>query len=453
MQNLQSFKRRRRISWMSEFSERTESLCDSTNLNTDEKRIYMSDPSKWVCVHVTKFEPIIDKDGNRCIPTTAMATDYDLARATVHVTLNKVVESHMGGNWDAASIVVLAPYTDVVSKNGNPQEASTDDTYFTPNPNKGLVLPNTARIVRGDPNAKKLWTITEEGATYKTDHYTPEEIEEILRLNDLDKQKYEKYLRGDISEIDINILLNNDEKAIKAYEKSKDKKAFLRGMLEEDRMSILNKLLRNAVVKKELEEMGYRYISSHEGDDISTEVAMAAIKMGISGCNCDKGHSCSIEHFLENKGCDILDLTNILKSKNNEEIVNALTSAQPRICTEIASSIINGKPLPDFYTEYKETFNMLTRLMRHQAEREPENRDELLARAERLENGGIKAYNLNLDITLRRQAEKMNKQAEAAINELKQNPEAFAKLQKNLQNGLNALALNGRSCKTAATNY
>ena len=58
---------------------------------------YMSDMNNWVMVHATKYMPRRLSDGSLAIPTTAMATNYDVPRATVHTTLNHIVDANSGG--------------------------------------------------------------------------------------------------------------------------------------------------------------------------------------------------------------------------------------------------------------------------------------------------------------------------------------------------------------------
>lgn len=184
----------------------------------------MSDTDNWVCVHATKYDPKCNSAGERYIETTATATNYRCPRATIHSTLNWVVANHGGGNWDDASIVVLIPYKDLVSKNVDPQQVSTFDTFFIPDPDKGLVLPDGTYIIRPDPNCNELFQIGENSAIYKTDHYTEDEIKDILSLNDRDKEEYEEYIKGDLPEYMIKRMLGNNERLLKAYEKTKNKK-------------------------------------------------------------------------------------------------------------------------------------------------------------------------------------------------------------------------------------
>ena len=193
----------------------------------DAMLAYVSDMKNWLCVHATNYMPRRDKDGQLSVQTTGMATEYKYPRATVHFTINQIVSSNMGGNWDATPIVVLAPYNDIVKKNTNPQMVASEDTFFIPNPDTGLILPENTHIIR--PNNDTLFQIGDKISTYKTDNFTDEETEMILSFVD----PYEREIYGKV---------------------------------------VLTKFLREIVVRMAMEKMGYRYVRSHE-DEISGVIA------------------------------------------------------------------------------------------------------------------------------------------------------------------------------------
>ena len=405
---------------MSDIKEKIEKLRNTISCGVDDEVEYMSKKSNWLCVHATKYEPKCNDDGNLYIETTAMATDNDLPRASVHVTLNQVVASHMGGNWDAASVVVLSPYNDVVDLNGKPQEVATEDTYFIPNPDTGLVLPKSTYIVRASKDNKELFEIGETCATYKTDNFTDEEVNEILSLNEMDKYEYNRLLSGEVYDSEVKWILGNDEKLIGLYNKSEDKQAFMRGVLEEDRFIILNKLLRNATVKMAMEKMDFKYVSAHE-DEASGIVASVAIKDGIRGNSGNKGHSCSVEAELEQQGCALYEISEKMKTKNVDDIYNTLTMSGG-VGKNVISCILKEKPFEDFYGVYRGVFDSYV-----------ERYAEYLDKPDELREAGIKGYNSHLDITLRRNADKMTKTINQSISDLKENPERYAELKKRLQ--------------------
>lgn len=208
----------------------------------------LSDPAKQCFVHATNYMPLQHKNGSFFIPSTAMATNFKIPRATVHATLNWIVSGHAGGSWDDSEIVILAPYNDVVAKNGNPVGFDPTDTYWSTNPDYGLVLPENAHIVR--PSNDVLFSIGEHESTYKRDNYTKEEIDIILDMMPKRmRREYEMYQNGDLEEWDIETELSKDERIKKLYDSSSDKRAFLRGLFEERRFNMLSQVLRDNVVR------------------------------------------------------------------------------------------------------------------------------------------------------------------------------------------------------------
>jgi len=401
----------------------------------DNKTEYMSDMDRWVCVHTTDYDPEQNSDGKLAIKTTAMATDYKMSRATVHVTLNQIVASNGGGNWDKASIVILAPYKDVVAVNGNPQEIATEDTYFIPDPDKGLVLPDSTYIVRGDPHSEKLFEIGEHEATYKTGNYTDEEVEAILTLNPGAKYEYEQYLDDDISDNTVDYLLGYDKKLVDIYKNSKDKKSFLKGILDEDRFAVLNRILRESVVRMSMKKMGYHYVNSHE-DETSGIVADVANAAGIKGQSGNKGHSLSLEAELEDTGCFLASMSDVLKGKNIDEIYEYLTESRNPMSAEIVKSILSDTPVPDAYKSYVKTFNDYVDnakdYISYRSFCTPAENERDLKHFEMMGRRGLRGYNARLDTVLRRQAKKMNGEYTAALKELKNNPKEYAELKTRL---------------------
>ena len=160
---------------MNDLQDKIKQLQEKINQRKISKVDYMANPANWVCVHATEYMPKVNKDGEMYIESTMMATNFEVPRTSVHVTLNHVVKSHSGGDWDGKPIVMLAPYNDLVGKNGNPQQIATEDTFFIPNPDTGLVLPPSTYIVQPGENNDKLFAIGKNMATYKTDNFTKDE--------------------------------------------------------------------------------------------------------------------------------------------------------------------------------------------------------------------------------------------------------------------------------------
>jgi hypothetical protein len=375
--------------------------------DTEEKEAeYMSDMENWLCVHATNYMPRRGKDGKLYIPTTGMATGYKYPRATVHMTLNQIVASHMSGNWDAQPIVVLMPYNDVVKKNGEPRMVATEDTFFIPNADTGLVLPDSAVIVR--PNNDTLFNIGDKVSTYKTDHFTDEEIETILSfVKPENRSEYEKYVNCDFSDKEVQSMLEYQDEIVKeTYKKSKDKRAFLRGLFEETRMVILTKFLREVVVRMTMEKMGYKYIYSHQ-DKISGAVYKTAYAKGLEATIDDKGHSTTLESELEDTGNMYLNIIEICETNDIEKIYEFCSFGSSG--SQLAIMISTDMPL-NVYQEYIEVVQRYL----HSCDN--------FKNADKLKKGGITAYNPNLDIVLRRNAASLSQHYARAMEKLRRNP-------------------------------
>ena len=418
-------------------SELTEKLEELPKFYGDDAVDYMSDMKNWVCVHVTKYEPKQNDNGELYIETTGMATGFKLPRGTIHFALNQIVGNNGGGNWDAASIVVLIPYKDVVRQNGNPLEVAAEDTYFAPSPDTGLLLPDNTYTVRPDPNSKELFVIGEHSATYKTDNYTDKEIEMILNLNSLDKEKYYEYLNGDISDSTVKTKLGYNKKLIELYEQTKDKKAFMRGLLEEDRFTILNHLLRDYVTQKAVEKMGYYFVYAHE-NAASGKIADVACDAGLKGNSGNKGHSNSVAYELEVHGIKLINSVKILKSKNVDEIYQHLTGYKKPLKEEIIDNILSDAPLPDIYNTFEAVYNdYVERYKAHYemgkdsyfiTDKVKKNWETFISQME----NGLKAYCPNLDTTIRRHAKRMQLEFTQALKELKKDEKVFTELKQRL---------------------
>ena len=423
---------------VSDFRDAVELINNKQQTVDEEANIsYMSDMSNWICVHATNYKPRRNKNGQLYIESTGMATGYEYPRATVHFTINQIVSGHMGGNWDAQPFVVLAPYNDLVKENTNPQELATEDTYFIPNPDTGLVLPSSTHIIK--PNNDTLFTIGETESTYKTDYFTDEEIETILSFVDpFQRAEYEKYDKCDFTEDEVESLLQWEDKLVKEnYKKSKDKHAFLHGLFEETRIVILTKFLREMVVRMAMEKMGTRYVLSHE-DEISRTVARVAMDNGIAGNSGNKGHSISLEHMFENKSYSYIRLIQMCQTMNIENIYNYFVDAFDYLqeCEiNIWNIFAKGKSF-DMYQVYEQEFLKYIDLKKsfieedkERAEKYPDKRiyeKKLQAKLEsvkKLESGGIAAYNPYLDTVLHRNAARLSQEYTKALEKLKQHPD------------------------------
>lgn len=390
---------------------------NSSNLSIAENM------DEWLCVHATNYMPRRDRNGNMYIPTTGMATGYKYARATVHFTLNQIVSSHMGGNWDASPIVVLAPYNDIVDKNGNPQMVASEDTFFIPNPDTGLVLPETTHIVK--PDNGRLFSVGEYVSTYKTDKFTDQEIETILSLvPTYTRQEYERYANAELQQYEMEALLRDDI-VKRGYDTAQDKRMFIHGLFEETRMIMLTNFLRMAVVRMAMEKMGYQYVYAHE-NVFSDTFANTAKAHGISATEGNKGHSDTLERTFELTGLDYLDLIHLCNTGDIGEIYDACVSKN------VPPQFIIGDAGIDVYQSYVDDVRKYIERIRSNVRIEKQSASHRIPEsqlqndlnlADMLERGGIRAYNPYLDITLRRNSARLNQEYTKAIEKLRQNPE------------------------------
>lgn len=233
----------------------------STEQDENDAQI-MSNSDNWCCVHATRYRPLKDKDGNMVITSLAMVTNGMMPRQTVNFALNHVVESHDSGNWDDCSYVVLCPYNKVVENNGNPAGLDLVDTFFSTDIDKGLTLPSKDVYFIEPMNEQEtgLYTIGENYATYKNGNFSADQIHTILsfmtskQLND-----FNRFMSGDLTKQEIDDNLRND-RVKHAYEISTDKKAFLRGIMQDKRDEMLAAFLRDNVVRIVMEKMGFKYV-------------------------------------------------------------------------------------------------------------------------------------------------------------------------------------------------
>jgi len=326
---------------------------------------YMSKMENWCAVHVTRYMPRINQNGVMYIPSTAMATNFESPRTTVHVTLNHIVASHAYGSWDDAPIVVLAPYSDVIKQNGNPAEVAGTDTYWSVDPDVGLVLPESAYVIKPD-NDGPLFKIDKHGATYKRDNYTTEEIAQIESLlNWRDSEDYEKYKSGDLSGDEIKDALCGDKRMKQMYDAAKDKKAFLRGLFEESRFDILSKYLREIVTQMVMQKIGFRYIEHiHDANEASHVIANAADAQNIPSNASNKGHSNSLYAIIEDQFDTIYRFLHdnvinqgLFDAPDLQTVYDVITKhgLNDAFAVSVVANIINDKPI-DFDKLYQDAF-------------------------------------------------------------------------------------------------
>lgn len=107
------------------------------------------DPKDILLVHVTNHEPELDSNGNVVLRPTGYYED--IARATIHFTVNSTVKNHLFGNaWqDKDRYVTLVSLSDLLNNGTVPTLVNGVDTYFAVSPGDKLVLPNA--VVIHDP--------------------------------------------------------------------------------------------------------------------------------------------------------------------------------------------------------------------------------------------------------------------------------------------------------------
>ena len=292
--------------------EDTES--DDKIRDTLSKTEYMTDPAHWVGVHCTKYMPKKLSDGRLAISTTAMATNFQEARATVHMTLNHTVQPNSGGNWNDMQFVILAPYSDLVQANGNPEMVSAVDTYFAPDVKTGLVLPATAHIVRpGDVADGALYKIQGKETIYKIDEFTQDDIQKILpRMTIEQRRHYDDLARDEIPEGEIKDMLRNaGEIAQKMYAGARDKNAFIRGMMRDGQNAVLANVVRDMAVSDTMQNMGYDYINGNN-EYVIGAAEKAGLAMGLPASGMI-AHATTLWSFVEKRAGDIMDWLNRLQ--------------------------------------------------------------------------------------------------------------------------------------------
>jgi hypothetical protein len=137
----------------------------------------------FIMFHATDYLPRKNKDtGVLHIQSNAMANGFNTLRNTVHFSRGHIVGSNDGGDWSNKKYVVLVPLNDIVEKNGKPCSAVSVDTFWSPSPDAGLVLPESAHIVAPASNIKPgmLHHVGPRKTLYKENDFSEEEIRKLL---------------------------------------------------------------------------------------------------------------------------------------------------------------------------------------------------------------------------------------------------------------------------------
>lgn len=96
-----------------------------------------------VFVRADEYMPSIDKNGNLNVLNATDATGGEIDRMTNHFTLNHLVESNDGGNWDNRDFQFIIPGNEMIEANGDPENLYSVDSFWT----KSTVLPEGSVII------------------------------------------------------------------------------------------------------------------------------------------------------------------------------------------------------------------------------------------------------------------------------------------------------------------
>ena len=171
------------------------------------------EPTSWdkiAFVHSTRHQFERDDDGTvelRPYGHHVIGSDKSYPRATIHFTVNSVVESHLAGSWENSNSLIVTSGDKIVSENGNPSSMNVIDTYWSTSPGEALVLKEASVITpisgeleylvmldsrglldRTQPEVPILIEDAEHNDVYyllkKDDEYTDSDHMQILQLDD-----------------------------------------------------------------------------------------------------------------------------------------------------------------------------------------------------------------------------------------------------------------------------
>ena len=132
------------------------------------------------------------------------------------------------------------------------------------------------------------------------------------------------------------------------YNKSKDKKAFLRGLYANSRDKLLSQYVREIAARATAEQIGYRFINeAYENNDTANTIANTAEKLGIPGNSSNKGHSNSLSATIEDKFLIFEHQLKNLKqhSQNLDELYNFIAK-ETVLCIAAGCAILTMFIIP-----------------------------------------------------------------------------------------------------------
>jgi len=118
-------------------------------------------------VHSTKYEPRRDEEGIYSIPTIFDATNGEYLRNSIHLTLNHKVHSHWDGNWESNGFIIIAPFSDTLAANGNPEAVNFNDTWWMMNPGQRFIFRDATVISFSNDTNGELAQFDDENGTIR----------------------------------------------------------------------------------------------------------------------------------------------------------------------------------------------------------------------------------------------------------------------------------------------
>jgi hypothetical protein len=167
----------------------------SRTINEDYGTI---EPKNTAAIHSTQYPIEFDKNGNVVFRAGG---DYggDYARSTLHFSLEEGVKDvALFGEWNPLNQKVVSSFDSVVKKNGLPDTANAQDTYFARSPGQELKVPNAAIVTPMQNAAQYQAELLKRGLIKPGDEVPPLVVDkaqkEILHMS--------SGVKGETAEID-----------------------------------------------------------------------------------------------------------------------------------------------------------------------------------------------------------------------------------------------------------
>lgn len=154
-------------------------------------------------VHATNHLPRRSGDGTQHIDDRFTGSGH--GRSTVHVALNAQVESSsFSADWSDRKFVIVAPMDKVVELNGDPTSLIGHDTWWETMPNRGLVLPKDAIVVRPGASDVVQYLPDSREVRYKAGGITSDDVDTLCGM----ASDYE--LKQLAQALDVSLHLNHN---------------------------------------------------------------------------------------------------------------------------------------------------------------------------------------------------------------------------------------------------